>query len=93
MAAADRFGIYGSGFEKPSDKSQPPHIEPTGFFFFPLGKKKSFSAFPQVSLLGLFPPLALGKLCRLRCGQLPSGFRGPETPSLSQLPLPAWALA
>lgn len=91
MAAADHFGIYGSGFEKPSDKSQPPHTEPQVFFF--LWKKKSFSSFPRVSLLGLFLPLALGKFCRLRCGQLQKGFLGPETPPLSQLPRPPWALA
>lgn len=71
-----------------------PHILSQQVFFFPSEKKKkSFSSFPRVSLLGLFLPPALGKLYRLRCGQLQKGFLGPETPPLSQLPLPPWALA
>ena len=53
MAAADRFGIYGSGFEKPSDKSQPPHIEPTGFFFSS-GEKKKFFCISSGFFVGTF---------------------------------------
>lgn len=59
MAAADRFGIYGSGFEKPSDKSQPPHIEPTGFFFFLWEKKKVFLHFLRFLCWDFFLPLPL----------------------------------
>lgn len=57
MAAADHVGIYGSGFEKPSDKSQPPHIEPQ--VFFSSGKKKVFLHFLGFLCWDFFFPLPL----------------------------------